>query len=237
MIATLTTLVAVNATAVCYKLAVALTPLLVRVVGKGNHMKMLYMRQLLKEKALCMLGYNDCVHTVFLHAQGCQRRDITREVSKIDAHRGRFLTSADYIYSALNLPPCAKVEVHGRNKHGEPYRFVFNKESQLFVPLHQNYVDVTPGKSVSGMDATYMGKKRDITSIARRWLHCDVEVEDVLSYIVRDFIDEDENIWEHIAMAEDEDVVVIRVIYSDLSTDIMTSPVKSPSQISRPIHS
>lgn len=136
-------------------------------------------------------GY-DRVYRVLVSHLGVTK-DITAQVLALpDAVPS--LQPARGFFDSLHLPNAAQVEVQGYTPEGQEYRFVFFSDSTLFLPLNLNYRPRGLGAERDVIEArgVFGAKDSDLTDFVRRWTACDVEVQDVLPYAVRDFQAESE---------------------------------------------
>lgn len=211
----------------------SLFPFWIDMVGRRNHLKLLFMKKLLKDNAYRRLGYYGGVQAVFLHVPGNERTEITSEVIKLEPkpNTGSFFTSAAFYFHPLGLPEDATVEVHGTSLAGHDYRFVFLGDSQLHVPLHDNYRPFErkfpfEQKSLISAQARFLGEKADITDLCRIWTVCDCALEDVLPYIARDLFKENDEMSTAALNSGDEDRIEVHAMYSDLSSERLETKLK-----------
>lgn len=194
----------------------SLTPSLPQIVGKQRYVKIMCLKNMLKNTVMRKLGYYGCVQAVYLHSPGHDRKEITVEVKRVDANGGKFLTSANFIFHPLKLPYDATVEVHGKDNDGVPYKFVFFSDSEIFVPLHKNH-DPFGKKSLVSAEARFLDKVRDITDLARTWTSCNSELEDVLPFLARDLFRIDDDLSTAALEAPAGERIEVHALYSDLS--------------------
>lgn len=198
-----------------------LYPLWIDLVGRRNHMKLLFMKKLVTDSAYRRLGYYGGVQAVYLHIPGQERTEITKEIMRIDPKTttASFFTSAAFYFHDLGLPEDATVEVHGTSLSGHDYRFVFFDDSHLHVPLHKNYRPFER-KSLINAEARFLGKKADITELCRVWTACgDCSLGDVLPYIARDLLKENDDMSTAALVSEEDDTIEVHAMYSDLTTE------------------
>lgn len=227
-------LIAMNAAAVTSYVAPVINSFVSDAVeylfGKSTVLRARVLARAAKVLVMRRLGYYGSIQAVYLHSNG-QRREVTREVLRLDpvTAKSEFITSSSFFMHELGCDALDELEVHGLDKMGFPFKFVFDWDSEIAVPLMCNLDNPKlVDKSVISATAIYKDREEDCTSLVREWGRC-CSLERCLGYIARDFLRQSDDLWDAICTADADDRFELHLMYYDLSVVKMVH--ESPSRL------
>lgn len=166
----------------------------------------------LAKRAKRLAGFYNCVDRVLLNG----RTDITTSALALQPARGVLRVNSACLFRSLAIRATDELEVHGTCRDGLPFRFVVRHDAPLLLPFIENHCRP---RGVAAASATLRENRRDITALARAWTSSrGAEVEDVLPYVLRDFVAEAFDVWEASVDADPGEKVLVEVLKTDLST-------------------
>ena len=188
------------------------------VIGKKNTSRVLLLLKLAKIVALRKLGFYNRITNVWLHRED-KMTDVTRQAKRIDpvVARSSFLTSSAFFFHEMGLEKDDVLEVHGLDEYGEVFKFVFDWDSKITIPLIENLDnDKLVDTKVCSASAVYGDVNEDITDLVRTWTRC-CSVERVLPYIAREYFNNSERLWDAVLMACKDDRFEIHILNCDMT--------------------
>lgn len=161
-----------------------------------------------KQRLMRAIGVYGSVNRVILNG----KRDVTEKVRRLEPAAGHLtIDSSDLL---KNFEPDSFLEVRGTSEAGQRFRFIVNPGCKIALPLIRNFREQCGVIMASVM---IRDSELDITELARVWLsHDKADVENVLKFIARDLVNNDEDLRLVCATSGPSELAEFKFMFSDM---------------------